>query len=305
MILRGQVEGIDAQGGALVNPATENAILARRNVVGVARRNSRVVNMASDVQSVPRRTTDIALSFVAEGAALPESSETLDNVSLTAKKAAGIIRRSSELEEDEIEAEASDFVGMCAYALASKEDDCAFNGDGSATYGRMRGLTTLLTDSAHTASKVSAGSGHSTFATIDASDLGALIAALPSYALLGAKWYASPYAIGVCFARLGAVSGAPVGPNGRPFMSYLGWPIEVTDRLPGNVSLTNQAAIIFGDLSLASTLGSRRGLRIRRLGERFADSDQVGYQISARFHFVCHDLGNNTAAGAVVGLVGG
>jgi hypothetical protein len=54
----------------------------------------------------------------------------------------------------------------------SKEDDCGFNGDGTSTYGGIRGVTQLLIDNSHNAGKVAATTGHPTFAEIDATDIG-------------------------------------------------------------------------------------------------------------------------------------
>jgi hypothetical protein len=78
-----------------------------------------------------------------------------------------------------------------AYAFASKEDDCGFNGDGTSTYGGIRGLTVLAIDGSHNAGKYTAASGHNTFATLDNADLTNLIGTLPQYALPGAKFYVS------------------------------------------------------------------------------------------------------------------
>jgi HK97 family phage major capsid protein len=169
----------------------------------------------------------------------------------------------------------------------------------------MRGLSVLMNDGHHNAGKVSAASGHSAFTTIDTTDLGNLVGSLASWGYMGARWYAHPYAIGALFSRLGASAGSSVGPDGRPYMSYLGWPVEACDLLPGNTTLTGSVALLFGDLGLATTLGSRRDLRIRRLTERYIDADQIGYQITSRFDIACHDIGDNTNPGGLVALVGG
>jgi HK97 family phage major capsid protein len=51
---------------------------------------------------------------------------------------------STEIAEDAVIAIADWLVGEIAYAFASKEDDCGFNGDGTSTYGGMRGISADL-----------------------------------------------------------------------------------------------------------------------------------------------------------------
>src|SRR5260370_25590617 len=103
----------------------------------------------------------------------------------------------------------------------------------------------------------------------------------------------------------GPTAGNDVGPLGRPSLSYLGFPVELTDQLPGNTTLTGSPAILFGNLALSATFGDRRGVTIRRLTERFGEYDQVAFIVSERFDYVGHDLGDNSTPGGVVALVGG
>jgi HK97 family phage major capsid protein len=196
---------------------------------------------------------------------------------------------------------------MLGYAIAKVEDSAGFNGPGDSTSAGIRGLTTLLNDSGHTAGRVSAGSGHSTFGAIVAADLASLIALAPSWALMGAKWYCSPYAYAQVFGKLSVSAGNDPGPLSwdRPRLSYLGFEVVLTDFLPGNQTITNVPCILFGDMSLSSTMGNRRGLRIRRLTERYAEFDQIGWSVTERVDIVHHDLGDNNNPGGVVALLGG
>jgi HK97 family phage major capsid protein len=83
----------------------------------------------------------------------------MDGVQLTAKKLAALVTLSSELDEDAI-VEMVDYVANeIAWAMASKEDDCAFNGDGTSTYGGMKGVTQLALDGNHAKAKVTAATG--------------------------------------------------------------------------------------------------------------------------------------------------
>lgn len=299
-------EAINSAGGALVPAAMEDAIIVRRNRAGVFRRNARLVRMGSDAQSTPRRTSDVVASFVSEGQPLPQSDNAYDAIKCVAKKMAILTRRSSELEEDAVDADAEDLINSISYAFALAEDKIGFTGDGSSSSGGTRGLTTVLTDGAHGASTYTA-TGHTVFSAITASDIAETIGLLPDWATQNAKFYISAYGFASCFARLGATGGLNIGPDGnvQRNLMFLGFPCELTSQLPGNVTLTGKAAILFGDLSLSSTLGDRRGLMIKTLRERFAELDQVAFACTSRLDVVNHDLGDATNAGGCVALIGG
>src|SRR5262249_49284075 len=90
----------------------------------------------------------------------------------------------------------------------------------------------------------------------------------------------------------------------RPQLTYLGFPIVLSRKLPGSGSQLNKAMLLFGDLSMGASLGLRRKLTISTSGERYFENRQVAFMIDARFDFVAHDLGDTTNAGAVVALMG-
>jgi HK97 family phage major capsid protein len=299
MIAKGQTEGVNSTGGALVGDEIEDAIIVRRNLVGVARRNCRIATMGSDVTHVPRRTTDVVANFISDAAAITETTANHDSIALTARKIATLTRISSEIDEDSLPDAATDLVDATAYAIALLEDKTVFLGDSTSSFGGIRGIIPTLQDGNHASSLVNATGGHSTFAQLDTGDLSNLIGALPSWAMMRAKFYISPFGFATFLGRLGANAGNDLGPAGKPYLSYLGFEVVLCDFLPGSGTITSKVVCLFGAMDLATTLGNRRGLRIRRLEERFADSDQIGIQATERFDFVPHDLGG------LIGLVGG
>jgi len=162
-------------------------------------------------------------------------------------------------------------------------------------------------DGSHNASKVTAATNHDTFAEIDAADLGALIAALPEYAGGGAKFFCSQKAWGLVFARLMSQAGGNSITDlaGEVRKSYLGHEVVVSQVLPAvTTSLTGLPMILFGNLRQAARFGDRRAIRVEILTERYADYDQIGIKATERFDIVASDLGNNTAAGPMVALIG-
>lgn len=306
MSFRAQAEGANSAGGVLVPDEIMGDVIALREAAGIFRQQCRVVPMGRDTLNWPRRTGGLAAYFTAEGGTLTASQAAFDNVELTCKKLSALALLSTEIAEDAVINLADYVASELAYAFASKEDDCGFNGDGTSTYGGIRGLTVLAIDGNHNAGKYVAATGHNTFASLDAVDLTGLMGSLPQYALPNARWYVSQMGFATCFARLIATAGgnSVLTLDGKIVYQFLGFPIAISQKLPAiTTTLSGKAMMFFGDLSLAAALGERRGVTVRRLNERYADSDQVGIMGTERFDINVHDMGDNTSAGPLVSLV--
>ena len=308
-IRRAAGEGIGNAGGYLVPADLARAILDLRETYGAFRRRARVIPMASDSTSVPRRPGGLGAFFIGENATATETQTPVDDLNLTAKKIGSLIRISNELEEDSI-FEMVDFIANeIAAAFAIKEDDCAFNGDGTSAYGTMVGIGTIVLDGNHAQAKVTAGGGHNTFLTLDATDLANLVKAVRAAAIPNAAWFCSQTAFAQTFCRLVGTGGAYMNTgmvDGVETPIYLGFPVILTQKLPLiSTTLSGKAMMAFGDMYLAGALGERRGITLARSPERYMDQDQIAILGTQRFHSVVHDIGDNTNAGAIAALVGG
>ncbi len=295
-------------GGALVPDELAGAIIDLSDSYGVFRQHADVWPMSSDGLTIPKSSGDPTTGFVAESGALNESEGSWATVNLTTKKLGTIVRVPAELMEDAVINVADRVAFQLARAFSKKEDECGFLGDGTSTYGGITGLTTKLIDGTHDASKVTAATNHDLFSEIDATDLSNLIAALPEYAVDGAKWYCSNLAWSTVFMRLMMAAGgnSVTDLSGKVRKSYAGFEVVTSPTLPAGAATdyTGLVMIMFGNLRLSSKFGSRRDIRIKLLTERYADYDQVGIQATERFDIVNHDLGSQTVAGPMVGLVG-
>jgi HK97 family phage major capsid protein len=297
------------QGGALVPGELSSAIIDLQNTYGAFRANADSYPMSSDSLSVPRSDADPEPTFVGQNAELTEDDPEWGQVNLTAKKAAVVVRVPTELIDDSIIGVADRVAFQLARSFAKKEDQCGFLGDGTSSYGGMQGINVLALDGSHNAMKVTAAAGHDTFAEIDASDLASVIASLPEYALDGAKWFCSGTAFGLVFSRLmQAAGGNSVATLGAAVpLSYAGFPVVISPVLPAGAATdyTGAVMLLFGNMRLSSAFGARRDIRLQVLTETYAAYDQVGIQATQRFHIVNHGLGDNTAAKAMVALIGG
>jgi HK97 family phage major capsid protein len=306
-IVKATTETIDSSGGFLVPVELANAILDLRDIYGAFRRRARLVSMNSDTTMVPRRPGGTTATFFAENAASTQTLGNVDQLSLTAKKLGALVLISSEMEEDSIVEMVDYLANEVALAFAAKEDDCAFNGDGTSTYGRMRGIGTIVLDGNHNKAKVTAASGHNTFLTLDSTDLGNLLSSVQASAVANAAWFCSQTCFAQTFCRLAGGTGyLPMAEaDGVMTPHYLGFPVILTQKLPlVTSSLSGSVMLAFGDMHLAGVLGQRRGVTLARSADRYLDSDQIAVLGTERFHTVVHDLGDNTNFGAVAALVG-
>jgi len=301
---KAQSEGIDSAGGFIVPVELNRAIQDTREAYGVARRCATVLPIASDVAHVPRKLGGNSAYFPGESGSITESEGPYDSVTLSVKKIAALSILSSELEEDSAIDIAELVADALGWAFAKKEDDCCFIGDGTSTYGGMKGISALAIDGNHTKGNVAATSTHKTFLTLDAGDLARTIASIQASALQNARWYCSMTAVGQTFARLATY--LPVMPvDGVPRQHYLGFPIIPTQSLPtATTDINGQVMIIFGDLRRATILGERRAIQMARSAQRYFDSDQIAIRGTERVDLVTHQLADNTNTGSLAALVG-
>ena len=150
-------------------------------------------------------------------------------------------------------------------------------------------------------------SGHDTFAEVDNVDLTNVMGKLPDYARMNAKFFCSRQCAATVFGRLKAVAG---GNNiqtlqGAIWGDYLGTPIVVSQVIESSASTINDVPMLYyGDLTMSSSLGERRGVRVARSDELKFLEDQIALKITERIDILHHDVGDATNPGALVALMG-
>ena len=300
-------EGTNAAGGALVPEEFTQAIIDLREQYGVFRQNSRVLPMGRDVMIVPRRTGSVSATFTGENLALTESDPTFNQVTLTAKKTGILTRMSTEIAEDAV-INMADWLAMdFAWAFAFQEDTLGFVGTAGAGEAGIVGAFTKFTNDNTLAGAVDFESGDDQFTEVTITGLTNVMGALPAFARANAKWYCSALAADTMFMRLAATAGGNTinTLKGDLGLAFLGHPIVITQVAPAvSTALNNQAMVLFGDLGLASTLGDRRGIQVRRSDDRYFELDQIGMKATTRIDIVVHDAGDGTTAGPIVAGIG-
>jgi len=304
--------GADTTGAHVLVPdefGTDLILLRER--YGVARQLFNVVNMSSDTRTEPRQLSGLTAYFTAENAAITESNMRFDNVTLVAKKLAVIARMSNELNMDNVLGLADRLIGEIAYAFAYKEDDCAFNGTGTSTYGGMVGARTRMDElTAGTAPGLIAGSGN-LWSELTLADFNKVVGSLPNYAdVPGAGWvchktFEHSVMQKLAYAAGGVLASEIVGGIRRN--TFLGYPVYTSQVFP-STEANSQIPVLFGAFNLAAMFGARGQEEIAFSaeatvgGQSMWERDQIGVRGTERFDIVVHDCGTNSAAGPIVGL---
>lgn len=309
--LRAMSEGANANGGALVPAPLESVIIKLRDSYGVFRRNAFIWPMSSDSATVPRRTGGVTIALTGEGSVpATQTGPTFDQVQLFARKAAGWVPFSTELNEDSVISIAELLADEFAWAFAKFEDEWGFIGDGTATYGGRRGVIPTVTALGNTYKAFVEGtSGIDSFAEITAAELSRLMGRIAGYAIPGAKFYCSSTAYATVFERLAVSAGGNTMQtiNGMWTPTYLGKPIEVTETMfadDGATAGNDQAMLLYGDLSQCGTMGERRGITMKTSTEVKFLEDQIAIKGDERIDINIHDVGSTTVKGPVAVLYG-
>jgi HK97 family phage major capsid protein len=299
-------EGTNTVGGYLVNDQFSNRMVDLREMYGVGRGLMSSEPMTSDTLSFNRRTGGLTVYPLGESTSITESGLTFDRIGLVAKKWGTYTLITSELNEDSMISLGDRLTGEIAYAFASNEDDCIFNGDGTPTYQGIQGIRPRL----KTINGVDEGGGlilqtSNAFADITLADFHRLIGILPQYGdTPNTKFVCHRTFWSQVMCRLaygvGGVTKADVASAGDK--TFLGYPVVISQKYPSS----DTASVVyctFGDHSLAGTFGDRRATTIAFSVDFKFQTDEIAVRSTTRWDAVWHDLGTSTVAGPVVGLM--
>ena len=307
--VKAHTEGVNSAGGFLVPDEFETELISLREQYGVFRRNARVRPMSSDTLRVPRRSATLSANFVGEATAGTESTQTFEGVTLVAKKLMVLTTVSNELNEDAFVNLADDVAGEIAYALAKKEDECGFNGDGTSAFGGINGAVTQLEAASGEAAQVLDSALSSGLGDLTLDNIGAFMGLLPAYAdTPNAKFYMHKAVwhggFEAALTSAGGTSAREIkdGYAGQP--TLFGYPVEFTQVMRSAYS-ANKIGAIFGDLSLAASFGDRRQTTVQVSDSALNafEQDELAIRGTERFDINVHDIGASGEGGPIVGLL--
>ena len=310
----------DALGGQFLVPeefGTDMIILRKK--YGVARRILKRVPMMSDTRSDPRRKAGLTAYFTSEGAAGTSSTKQYDNVKLTAKDLMALSFYSNQLSADAVINIGDDLAGEITYAFTNKEDDCAFNGDGTSPYAGIIGVRTKLANADTPMSGTDSkglnrisGTGWSSFVL---GDFHATMGLLPQYADSGpgeVVWVCHKnFYFTVMQKLMVALGGVTLTEAQRGDRSarpmFLGTPVEFSQIFPGSTA-TNSVAAAYGNFQLGGSMGDRQQDSIAFSehavigGQSMFEQNMVAIRGTERFDVNIHDAGTSSTAGPICGL---
>ena len=312
--VKAHLETVNSQGGFLVPDEFSDSLISLREQYGVLRRNAKIEPMISDTKRIPKRSATLTASFVGEATAGTETTQTFEQVTLVAKKLMVLSTISNELNEDSLINLGDSIAGECAYAMAKREDECGFQGDGTSSFGGIVGIVNAINNVSSNAGILTLGSGDTATSNIALTDFNELMAKLPAYAdTPRTKFYMHKSVYHAAAEKLAFEKGTTTQMifDGQATPTFFGYPVEFTQVMPTDATAAGGSSdtdlkypIIFGDLALASSFGDRRDNTIS-----FSDSalnafeqDEIVVRATERFDYVCHTPGTSSEAGPVVAM---
>lgn len=288
----------NGKGGYLVPDPLENTLIDLKEEYGSFRQYAMPWPMASETTSVPRRVSGFTTYFPGQGKDISLSDMAFDQVKLAAKKLACLTRITSELNEDTIISLADVIAREMAYALAVTEDDCGWLGDGTSTYGGIKGVANALA-----AGSIVTATGVTTFANVTRSHFQTVVGKLPDFRGIQPAWYFNKAAYWATAANLQLAAGgnAVADLGSGPVLQFMGYPVRLIENLPGTEGSGVKFAY-FGDLAMTATMGNRRGVEIRSDSSVGFVSDTIYIRCTERFDINVHEVGTASAAGPLVML---
>ena len=305
-------EDVNYKGGYLVPDEFDDLLIDLKELYGVARKIFRRTPMVSDTKSRPRRSGGLTAYWMEEGEAGTESTGSWGNVSLVAKKLMVLTRMSAELSEDAAVDIGQTLANEIAYAFAVKEDDAAFNGDGTSTYGGVYGICPKLKAVDATIGNIkglTVAAGN-TFAEFTLANFDSVVGTLPEYAdNPNTVWVAHKVVWGIMCKLMHAVGGNTAEVLAAKLTkTFMGYPVVIAQKMP-KTDANSQIAALLGDFTLAADLGDRQQTSIAISGDALVNSEsmfernQIAVRGTERIDINVHDVGDTTDAGPVVGLI--
>lgn len=291
-----------------------------REKFGVTRRLFKIVPMNSDTRVDPRRSGGLTAYFMTEGQPGTESNKVWTEVRLTAKDLMVLSRYTAQINADSVINVGDDLAGEIAYAFSKKEDDCAFNGDGTSTYGGIVGVRSALTTGTKAGLKTAGTTG--SWGALVLSDFHAVVGLLPQFAdTPDCSWVCHrtfyytvmqklELASGGVPARevqLGGGDGMPTGVMGRGRPLFLGYPVEFSQIMP-SATAASQVPVVLGNYVQGASFGDRQMDSIAFSehasvgGENVFERNQIAIRGTERMDINVHDVGDANNPGPIVGL---
>jgi HK97 family phage major capsid protein len=301
--LKAQSEGTTTAGGFTVPDPLSSDLIYLREQYGIARQNCKIYPMSSDTLLVPNATASTTVYYPGENTAITASDLTFAQVSLVAKKMAVLTQVSKELAEDSIIDFGATLARDMAFVMAKEEDRVVFNNavdSSSGIDGILYAVNNLSATKTSIASLVQFTTGQTITYSPTLTNLAKMVGKLPTYAA-NPKWYMHREIFFNAIAPLlQGLSGNAIGDIQNAYgqaPTLYGYPVVFVQNMQKTLAASTPY-ILFGDLSVGTVFGDRRGVTIEVSDQRYFVEDALAFKGTERFAFSAFDIGNVTATAA-------
>lgn len=294
-----------SSGGALVPSEFVARLLLLVERYGVFERNAMPMPMNEDQMVFYKQDGEMDVFLLSENINASETEPTFSPIELHAKEWGALTLFPRSLDDDALFVIADLIAQSLARAFAKKMDNIGFLGDGTSTYFGVKGIIQRLLDvnGVDDGGGLVLGSGN-LWSELTLADFEKVMGALPQYAADDAQWYCSRAFFFTVMVKLmlasGGVTAAEIEGRRRPM--FLGLPVEITQVMP-SAEANSQIPAVLGDLRKAATVGDRRRMSIDQSTHYKFAARQVAVLGTRRVAVNVHDVGTDTEAGPVVGLI--
>jgi HK97 family phage major capsid protein len=300
--------GASGSGANFVPDVLSSTVLRLVDEYSAFAANATSLAMPSDVVLFPKRTGGTTGYWISENSAITASDPSASQVSVTAKKVGGAVVLSSELLQDSIVSIADWIAAELALTISNSVEEAAWSGNPS-NAPAVAGLVTTYTGGLLAASAATYAASLVTAAgdtpdEVTKANLLAMMARVPQHSRAGAKWFCSPFFFAACMQNLDLAQGGSVGLSQGMGPTFLGSPVVLTDRLPSGADSTGAIMALYGNMANSSYYGIRQAIEIASSDQVNFLSDQTVIRAVARVAITHANLGTDTVAGPMIGLVG-
>lgn len=303
-------EGQDQSAGILVPEVWENAIWNLKEPRGVARQYARVVNMTGPVQKRIKFDGGPATFFVSEGVAPTASDLKYGYMTLSAKKLGHLTYLTYELADDALVNAVDEITREAAYALADKEDQAFFVGDGTSTHGGIVGLRyayqKLVEDAGGTwatdADKSKLASmvlgPTNAWGGITRDTLGSLRGKVRRSGQTDLAYFCNSVFYYDVMCKLAYAAGGVTATevvDGVPRERFDGYPVVMVETMPGETA-ANDIPVYFGSMAEAADFGDLKSTTVET--DKNIRTQVWEVVTTERFDINIHDIGNYNATAA-------
>lgn len=266
---KGLVEGTDSAGGYLVPPEYSNQIFQIQQKFTSLANKAMNITVGRDSFKGISLANDISVSWVDEGATIPEGTISFGQPVVIIKKLGVLVKISNELIED-AQANLDPLLSaLVARAILKELDNQLINGTGAPFTGVL-----------NEANIVNVVSSAALADVVNYDDIVDVEDAISSDLVLDSSFALHRTIAGILKKKKDS-TGRPLGIIDPKAHTLDELPYIVSERMPHAVT-ASQPILLYGDWQNV-IVAKRKTLSLQILKEKYADTDQVGFKFIARY----------------------